>query len=75
MNTPKILSCGEVLWDLFPKGPRFGGAAGNFACHAAIIGGVVFVRGLLRGARAMLPRMARSRRPARHRDKGPEKPV
>ena len=35
---PRILSCGEVLWDLFPDGPRFGGAPVNFACHAAILG-------------------------------------
>jgi fructokinase len=34
----KILSCGEVLWDLFPEGPRFGGAPANFACHAALLG-------------------------------------
>ena len=39
MSKPRILSCGEVLWDLFPEGPRFGGAPANFACHAAILGG------------------------------------
>ena len=33
----QILSCGEVLWDLFPDGPRFGGAPANFACHAALL--------------------------------------
>ena len=38
---PRILSCGEVLWDLFPDGARFGGAPANFACHAAILGGEV----------------------------------
>ena len=38
---PRILSCGEVLWDLFPEGARFGGAPANFACHAAILGGDV----------------------------------
>jgi fructokinase len=37
----RILSCGEVLWDLFPEGARFGGAPANFACHAAILGGNV----------------------------------
>lgn len=37
-NTPHLLSCGEVLWDLFPDGPRFGGAPVNFACHAALLG-------------------------------------
>ena len=29
---------GEVLWDLFNTGPCFGGAAANFACHAAAQG-------------------------------------
>jgi len=38
---PRILSCGEVLWDLFPEGARFGGAPANFACHAARLGGDV----------------------------------
>ncbi|MFT5466843.1 MAG: fructokinase [Verrucomicrobiales bacterium] len=41
MNRPKIISLGEVLWDLFPDGPRFGGAPANFACHSAILGGEV----------------------------------
>ena len=41
-KTPiRILSCGEVLWDLFPEGGRFGGAPANFACHAALLGGEV----------------------------------
>ena len=43
MSKPRILSCGEVLWDLFPEGPRFGGAPANFACHAAILGGDVAI--------------------------------
>ncbi|WP_035602826.1 carbohydrate kinase [Haloferula sp. BvORR071] len=43
MKTPaksarRILSVGEVLWDLFETGPRFGGAAANFACHAVAAG-------------------------------------
>jgi fructokinase len=41
MSPPAILSCGEVLWDLFPDGPRFGGAPANFACHAALLGAQV----------------------------------
>ena len=41
MHPPHILSCGEMLWDLFPDGPRFGGAPANFACHAALHGGRV----------------------------------
>jgi len=36
-----IVSLGEVLWDLFPEGVRFGGAPANFACHAAVLGGDV----------------------------------
>lgn len=43
MIKPRIHSCGEVLWDLFPEGDRFGGAPANFACHAAILGGEVFM--------------------------------
>ena len=38
MKRPSIISLGEVLWDLFPDGERFGGAPANFACHAAIQG-------------------------------------
>lgn len=41
--TPRILSCGEILWDLFPDGPRFGGAPANFAAHAALLGASVSV--------------------------------
>ncbi|NNC88484.1 MAG: carbohydrate kinase [Akkermansiaceae bacterium] len=43
MSGPTIISLGEVLWDLFPEGPRFGGAPANFACHAAILGGDVIM--------------------------------
>ena len=32
---PKIVAIGEILWDVFPDGPRFGGAPANFACSAA----------------------------------------
>lgn len=31
----RIVGLGEILWDLFPDGPRFGGAPANFACSAA----------------------------------------
>lgn len=41
MTEPAILSLGEVLWDLFPEGARFGGAPANFACHAAVLGAKV----------------------------------
>lgn len=30
-----IVGLGEILWDIFPEGPRFGGAPANFACTAA----------------------------------------
>jgi fructokinase len=32
------LAVGEILWDIYPDGPRFGGAPANFACHAAGLG-------------------------------------
>ncbi|MEM1295261.1 MAG: carbohydrate kinase [Verrucomicrobiota bacterium] len=41
MKRTKIISMGEVLWDLFPDGERFGGASANFACHCAILGAEV----------------------------------
>lgn len=31
----QIIGIGEILWDVFPDGPRFGGAPANFACSAA----------------------------------------
>ncbi len=34
-TVPVIVGLGEVLWDIFPNGPRFGGAPANFACSAA----------------------------------------
>jgi len=34
-----IVGLGEVLWDVFPDGPRFGGAPANFACSAAELAG------------------------------------
>ena len=30
-----IVGIGEILWDVFPDGPRFGGAPSNFSCSAA----------------------------------------
>jgi len=35
-----IVGLGEILWDIFPDGPRFGGAPANFACSAAALGGL-----------------------------------
>jgi len=34
----RIVALGDGLWDLFPDGPRFGGATANYACHASILG-------------------------------------
>lgn len=30
-----VVGIGEILWDVFPDGPRFGGAPANFSCSAA----------------------------------------
>lgn len=35
MTQPLIIGLGEILWDVFPDGPRFGGAPCNFACSVA----------------------------------------
>ncbi|MEC7542239.1 MAG: carbohydrate kinase [Verrucomicrobiota bacterium] len=37
----RIVAMGDGLWDLFPDGPRFGGATANFACHTSRLGGEV----------------------------------
>jgi fructokinase len=34
-SAPIIVGLGEILWDIFPDGPRFGGAPANFACSVA----------------------------------------
>lgn len=39
----RIISFGDMLWDLFPEAPRFGGAPGNYACHIARLGGEVYM--------------------------------
>ncbi|MGV3484119.1 MAG: carbohydrate kinase family protein [Planctomycetaceae bacterium] len=33
-----VVTLGEILWDMFPTGPRFGGAPANFAHHVASLG-------------------------------------
>ena len=33
-----VVGLGEVLWDVFPDGPRFGGAPANFSCSVAGLG-------------------------------------
>jgi len=35
----RVLVLGEALWDCFPDGARFGGAAANFACMVARLAG------------------------------------
>lgn len=40
-NGQRIVAFGEILWDMFPSGPRFGGAPANFAFHAASLGAPV----------------------------------
>lgn len=37
-RSPRIVAFGELLFDLFPDGPRLGGAAANVAFHAARLG-------------------------------------
>jgi fructokinase len=39
----RIVALGEVLWDLFDDGARFGGATANFACHASRQGAKVSI--------------------------------
>lgn len=34
----RVVGLGEMLWDVFPTGPVFGGAPANVACHAATLG-------------------------------------
>ena len=34
-----MVGIGEILWDLFPTGPRFGGAPANFVCSIAELAG------------------------------------
>src|SRR6476660_3885878 len=34
-NRPSVVAIGEILWDVFPDGPKFGGAPANFACTTA----------------------------------------
>lgn len=33
--TTQIVAIGEILWDVFPDGAKFGGAPANFACSAS----------------------------------------
>jgi fructokinase len=42
-DRPRIVAIGEILWDMFPSGPRFGGAPANFAGHAASLNAAVSI--------------------------------
>ena len=42
-SKPVVVGLGEVLWDVFPDGARFGGAPANYACHAASLGADAYV--------------------------------
>jgi len=57
VSAMKIVSIGEILWDVFPKAEHLGGAAFNFAAHARRLGHEVqFVSGVgddERGRRAL----------------------
>ena len=39
----KVCGVGEVLWDAFPDGEKFGGAPANFACHCYSLGAQAYV--------------------------------
>ncbi len=39
----KICGVGEVLWDAFPEGEKFGGAPANFTCHSRCLGAEAYV--------------------------------
>ena len=52
-----VVGLGEILWDVFDDGERFGGAPANFACHAAAFGAEACMVGAVgaddRGQRAL----------------------
>ena len=39
----KVCGVGEVLWDAFPDGEKFGGAPANFTCHCHSLGAQTYV--------------------------------
>ncbi len=43
MSQFKVAGIGEVLWDVFPDGEKFGGAPGNFSCHCRSLGAHAYV--------------------------------
>lgn len=57
MARPVVVGIGEVLWDVFADGERFGGAPANVAMHAAALGAEAHLVGAVgrdaRGAAAL----------------------
>jgi len=43
MKKYAIAGLGEVLWDAFPDGEKFGGAPANFTCHCKSLGALAYV--------------------------------
>ena len=43
MEMKKLISFGEVLWDVFPESAEIGGAPLNFASHFARLGGEAYI--------------------------------
>ena len=41
----KMLSFGEILWDVYPDAKALGGASLNLGAHAALLGGEVYLAG------------------------------
>lgn len=39
----KVAGIGEVLWDVFPCGEKFGGAPANFICHCHSLGAEAYI--------------------------------
>ncbi len=42
-SKPIVVALGELLWDRFPTGAKFGGAPGNFAHHVAALGAETYM--------------------------------
>ena len=42
-SKPIVVALGELLWDKFPSGAKFGGAPGNFAHHVAALGAETYM--------------------------------
>ena len=74
----RLCAWGELLWDLFPDGPRLGGAAANVAYHAARLGAeamLVSRVGADELGRRALDELAEARVDTRHVGVDPERPT